>query len=183
MLHDNQASYEPDMAAAIDQEYEIIADELGVDIKTAKRVVLMKRKAVLEDQALLMGKVIGLLLQSKNQSVALYALAIAAGLDQLNGIRSETEVASMHGCTRALVSHYVVGWRDLLTGNGPGFDNTKYRKKNSTRKTYAKQATDPFKACKQKVQAQDAERRGKLAPGSKSCSGFDHPDFDNKFWH
>ena len=145
MLHDNQASYEVDFAGEIDKDYEIIADELGIDLPTAKKVAkLIQERADTPNQGLQLGKVIGLLIQSHNQSVALYALAIAAGLDQLNGIKSETEVAKMHGCTRALVSHYVVGWRDLLSGEGRGFDITKIRKNNETRETYAKQAADPF---------------------------------------
>ena len=38
MLHDNQASYEVDFAGEIDKDYEIIADDLGIDLPTAKKV-------------------------------------------------------------------------------------------------------------------------------------------------
>lgn len=94
--------------------------------------------------ALTLGEVIGLLMQSQNISVMVYALGIAAGMDQLNGAKSEKQIADELGVSRALLSHYVVGWRDLLSGNQYNFDITKLRKANSTRETYAKQATSPL---------------------------------------
>jgi predicted transcriptional regulator len=75
--------------------------------------------------------VIGLLLSAKNLAAQVHALAFAAGLDQLNGKRSQAEIARELGCTRALISHYVVGWADVL-----GVQVTKFRKAESTRETY-----------------------------------------------
>jgi hypothetical protein len=162
MLHDYQASYEPDMSAAIDKEHELIADELGVDMPTALKVVRLMHRSAIQEDALVLGRLIAMLLDIKGHSLGVHTLAIAAGLDQLNSIRSETEVAEDHQCTRALVSHYVIGWRDLLTG-GAGADLkdiTKIRKKNATRKTYAAQATDPVLEAKRRAAELYLEEHG-----------------------
>jgi len=87
-------------------------------------------------------------------STAACALAIAAGLDQLNGAKSEKQIADELGVTRALLSHYVVGWRDLLSGNEYQFDITKMRKNNGTRQMYAKQATSPLLTRKKQIREQ-----------------------------
>jgi predicted transcriptional regulator len=79
----------------------------------------------------LLGRVIGLLLGAKNLAAQVHALAFAAGLDQLNGKRSQAEIARELGCTRALISHYVVGWADVL-----GLSVTKFRKSEASRETY-----------------------------------------------
>jgi hypothetical protein len=153
MLHDNQASYTPDMAADIDKEWEILADDWGVSTDTALEIIRWRDNAIREHQAIILGQFIGLLMSCKNQSVVIHAFALAAGLDQLNGIKTETEVAEQHGCTRALVSHYVIAARDLLSGKQGDFDVTKFRKRNETREVYREQATDPFLAAKKKARA------------------------------
>lgn len=144
MIIDNLASYEPDMAELIDSEEEILADRYNVSIKIAKMIINDRNSEGIKRSALTLGEVIGLLMQSQNISVMVYALGIAAGMDQLNGAKSEKQIADELGVSRALLSHYVVGWRDLLSGNQYNFDITKLRKANSTRETYAKQATSPL---------------------------------------
>jgi hypothetical protein len=79
----------------------------------------------------MLGRVIGLLLSAKNLNAQVHALAFAAGLDQLNGKKSQAEIARDLGCTRALISHYVVGWTDVL-----GLVVTKFRKSEASRETY-----------------------------------------------
>lgn len=136
-------SYEPDMAALIDTAEEIAADEYGVDLPTARRILSDRQDVVRRSQAEMLAKVIGLLLQSRNPNVQVHALAIAYGMDELNGAHSQSEVARKLGVTRALMSHYVLGWRDLLAGGiVVAFDNLTFRKRNSTRKTYAATATN-----------------------------------------
>jgi predicted transcriptional regulator len=76
------------------------------------------------------------------------AIAFAAGLDQLNGKMSQAQVARELGVTRALVSHYTVGVRDVLSGKRDTFDCTKFRKRNSSRETFRAKATDPHTAAK-----------------------------------
>lgn len=141
-------SYWPDMADEIDTPEEKLADELGISIKAAKSVLAFQEKALREHQALILGKVIGLLLETSNLPVMAHALAFAAGLDQLNGAKSQAKVAEELGVTRALMSHYVVGVRDVLSGKEGVFDNLKFRKRNSTRETFKAKATDPFTAAK-----------------------------------
>jgi hypothetical protein len=62
-------------------------------------------------------------------------------------------VARKLGVTRALLSHYVVSWRDLLSGRDYSFDVLKFRKGNATRAKYAEQAKSPFLAAKARALA------------------------------
>ncbi len=135
-------SYTPDMAALIDKEEEIIADEFGVTIRQALQIIAYAEKQCRRTQAEIIASVIGVLIRSKNIPVMVHALAIAFGLDELNGAHSQAEIAKKLGVTRALLSHYVVGWRDILEGNVAAFDCTTFRKKNETRQTYKKVATN-----------------------------------------
>lgn len=152
MLYDSrETSYEPDMAELIDKEEEIVADEFGVDIETAFRIIAYRDRAVQTKQSSVFGQFISILLQSNNQPAVIYAFALAAGLDQLNGIKTETEVAKKLGCTRALISHYVIAARDLLSCQDYSFDVLKFRKRNETRQTYADNATSSFKAAKERA--------------------------------
>jgi hypothetical protein len=137
-------SYEPDMAELIDLPEEIIADEYGVSIAVARRILSDREDLARRGQAQILASVIGLLIQSRNINVQVHALAIAFGMDQLNGAHSQSEIARELGVTRALVSHYVLAWRDVLAGGIGAFDNRTFRKRDSTRSTYAKAATDPI---------------------------------------
>jgi len=149
MLNEGVTGYWPDFAAEIDREEEVIADKLGVTLEQAKAFLRIRDHACRQEMALVLGQVLGILIAAKNLPVMVHSLALAAGLDQLNGAHSEAEVARELGVTRALVSHYVVGWRDVLSGgSGRGFDVIKFRKRNSTRATYAEKATDPLTAAK-----------------------------------
>lgn len=143
-------SYEPDMAAMIDSAEEIVADDYGVTIAVARRILSDRQDVVRRSQAEMLAKVIGLLLQNRNPNVQVHALAIAFGMDELNGAHSQSEVARELGVTRALISHYVLAWRDVLAGGVGAFDNRTFRKRQGTRKTYAKSATNPIIQAKQK---------------------------------
>ena len=143
-------SYEPDMAAMIDLPEEIVADDYGVTIAVARRIIVDRQDVARRGQAEILASVIGLLIQSRNLNVQVHALAIAFGMDELNGAHSQSEVARELGVTRALVSHYVLAWRDVLAGGVGAFDNLTYRKRQGTRKTYAKSATNPIIQAKQK---------------------------------
>jgi hypothetical protein len=146
----NQAdpAYWPDIASDIDAPEETLADHLGTTPAVALRVMAHTEAAVRESQALTLGKVVGLLLETNNLPVMAHAIAFAAGLDQLNGKRSQAQVARELGVTRALVSHYVVGVRDVLSGKATKFDCTKFRKSQSSRKTFQEKARSPFLAAK-----------------------------------
>lgn len=148
MLYENTAFYIPDFAAEIDTEEEILADELGITPRQARVVMKKIQEAVTRNESLTLARAIGLMLQSSNLPVTVHAMAIAAGLDQLNGKRSQSEIAKELGCTRALISHYVVGIRDILSGKDSEFDCFKFRKSQASRSTFKAKATDPFTAAK-----------------------------------
>ena len=141
MLYENTGSYTPDFASEIDSAEEIAADEYGVSIQTARRILRDREDSVKHSQAAILGAIIGQLLAGNNLSVKVHSLAIAFGFDQLNGFHSQSEIARELGCTRALISHYVLGWRDVLSGGVPAFDCLKFRKHNATRQTYRDKAT------------------------------------------
>ena len=151
MLYDSTGSYTPDFAAEIDKEEEILADEIGVTLKQARAIIKFRDDAIRREQAYMLASVIGLLIRSRNMPVMVHSLAIAFGLSDLNGAHSESEIAKQLGVTRALISHYVVGWRDVLAGKTAGFDCLKFRKNNSTRETYKQSATDPLLQAKRQI--------------------------------
>lgn len=143
MIKKQPDSYEQNMAEMIDRPEEIMADEYGVSLAVAKRILSDREDLARRGQAQILASVIGLLIQSRNLNVQVHALAIAFGMDQLNGAHSQSEIARELGVTRALVSHYVLAWRDVLAGGIGQFDNRTFRKRQGTRKTYAKSATNP----------------------------------------
>jgi len=150
-----ESAYTPDYAAEIDGEADELAEEffwfvqkqippskMQIDWLVMKEIIACagawgltvretERKNLAGKAWELLGRVIGLLLGAKNLAAQVHALAFAAGLDQLNGKRSQAEIARELGCTRALISHYVVGWADVL-----GLSITKFRKSESSRETY-----------------------------------------------
>lgn len=129
-----EQAYEPDLASEIDTEEEILADLLGINPAQARRVMAWQQeesKKVATEHREAFGRVIAFLLQGKNLPVMVHALAFAAGLDQLNGKKSQAQIARELGVTRALVSHYVVGFADIL-----GVQVTKFRKSESSREKF-----------------------------------------------
>jgi hypothetical protein len=136
-----ESAYTPDMGELIDTREEIVADELGVSIAQAQKIIEYADNLARRNQAEILAKVVALLLSGKNLPVLVHSLAIAFGLDELNGAHSQSEIARELGVSRALVSHYVIGWRDILAGGIGGFDCTKFRKGNHTREIYQEKAT------------------------------------------
>ena len=163
MLYENTGSYTPDMAAEIDTPEEILADELGVSLKQARLIHPKIEYAVSRNESLTLARVIGLMLNSPNLRVTVRAIAIASGLDQIAGDKkSQSEVASELGVTRALMSHYVVGIRDVFSGKSGSFDCFKFRKSNTSRETFRQCATDPrtaaLKAARDSLKNKQNER-------------------------
>ena len=143
MLYENAGSYTPDFSAEIDRPQEIAADRYGVSLEVAKKILADIEAASRRRQAETLGAVIGSLISGNNLQAKVYSLALAFGLDALNGFHSQSEVARQIGCTRSLISHYVVAWRDVLAGGIGGFDCVKFRKHNHTRETFAAKARNP----------------------------------------
>jgi hypothetical protein len=135
-----EPSYTPDFADEIDTEDEVIADRYGVSLAIAREIIQDRQDAIRQCEATKLGAIIGALISGQNLAARVHALALAFGLDQLNGFQSQSDVARKLGCTRALISHYVVGWRDILESDNSHVDCTKFRKRNDTRKTFSESA-------------------------------------------
>lgn len=150
MLYESTGAYTPDFAAEIDKPDEIIADRYGVSLETARLIIADIKTAVRRRQAETLGAVVGTLISGSNLQAKVYSLALAFGLDQLNGFHSQSEVARQIGCTRALISHYVIAWRDVLAGGVGAFDCVKFRKHNDTRQTFSDKAKNPVIQAKNK---------------------------------
>jgi hypothetical protein len=140
-----------DFAAEIDSEVDTLADEWGIKPGLAEKVIKLRDAAVRREQAATLAKIIGLLISCKNLPVMVRSLAIAFGFDNMNGYHSQSEVAKELGVTRALVSHYVLGWRDVLKGGVGNFECVKFRKHNETRDTFKRSAQSPFMEAKRKA--------------------------------
>jgi len=145
-------SYWPDIAAEIDSPEEILADSLGIPLNSARLVLLHVDTEVRKSQALILARVIGLLLKASNLPAMAHAIAFASGLDQLNGAKSQAEVARELGVTRALLSHYTLGVRDVLSGKDSAFECTKFRKSQASRATFKAKATSAFLEAKKAAQ-------------------------------
>lgn len=153
LYEQNGGAYWPDMADELDTPEEQLADALGISLKAAKLVIAHVDGEVRKSQSLVLARVIGLLLKASNLPAMAHAIAFASGLDQLNGARSQAEVARELGVTRALLSHYTLGVRDVLSGKDSSFECTKFRKSQASRATFKAKATDPFTAAKEKARA------------------------------
>lgn len=143
MIYESAGSYTPDFSAEIDRPEEIAADRYGVSLELARVILADIEAASRRRQAETLGAVIGSLISGSNLQAKVYSLALAFGLDALNGFHSQSEVARQIGCTRALISHYVIAWRDVLAGGVGGFDCLKFRKHNETRQTFSDKAKNP----------------------------------------
>jgi uncharacterized protein with von Willebrand factor type A (vWA) domain len=131
---------DPDMAEEIDKPEEIMAEVFGVPVATAKRILdyyeLRSKRDQEEMAAMMISRIVGQLCRpGVNLPALVHSLALAAGLDSLNGIKTQSEVARKLGCTRALISHYVCAWADLLH-----LQITKFRKREDTRETFRQSA-------------------------------------------
>ena len=148
LYEQNGGAYWPDMADELDTPEEQLADALGISLKAAGLVMAHVDGEVRKSQSLVLARVIGLLLKASNLPAMAHAIAFASGLDQLNGARSQAEVARELGVTRALLSHYTLGVRDVLSGKDSSFECTKFRKSQASRATFKAKATNPFTAAK-----------------------------------
>jgi hypothetical protein len=163
-------SYTPDMAEQIDTHEEILADRYGVPLSTAAKIAKDMEKMDQQKQAgELLKSIFSILISHSNLRVSLHGLLCALGADSLTGYSNQTQISKDVKRTRALVSHYTVGWRDFLdqkTFSVP--DCTKFRKKNSTRQIYAKSATDPFTAAKGEAKRRFIKNRKQNQNGTNS---------------
>jgi len=134
-------SYSVDHASEIDSLEEWMMEEWLVSERQAKLIIAWHRSEV--DSAATeifcekVGRLFCYLLESfDNLKVAVYAFLLATGMDELNGVRSQAEVARICGVTRALVSVYVLKISDFF-----GFKVMNFRKRNDTRQVFSQSAS------------------------------------------
>jgi hypothetical protein len=137
---ERELSYCPDVAFDVDRQEWILAEELRLGMEDAERVWSWHQNKlsieVEHARAERLERIVGLLCKpTKNMKALVRALALAAGLDELNDTHSQADLARELGCTRALLSHYVTAWADLLD-----LDVFKFRKSSCSRVTYRNSA-------------------------------------------
>ncbi|MBU3720765.1 MAG: hypothetical protein FGM22_08415 [Burkholderiaceae bacterium] len=136
----SEGSYWPDMAFDVDKPEWKLAEELHLSLEDAEKVYAWHQAELTREvehvKGEQLGRIVGLLIKpAKNLKALVRSLALAAGLDELNGVHSQDEVAKELGCTRQLISHYVTAWADLLD-----LEVFKFRKVSSARQTFSESA-------------------------------------------
>lgn len=127
--------YYDDMSE-IDTEVDLICEEMGVGPALARRIKDYKDSALSEsvdwEVAQILSKVLSDFVRPcKNMHAKVYGLIFAAGLDELNGVHSQAEIARKIKCTRALISHYTTQWADKIR-----LGVFKFRKAERSRQTF-----------------------------------------------
>jgi hypothetical protein len=128
------------MAAELDTPAEILAEELEIDVPTAEKVLAWheeeNRRTTKRQEVDRVCVIVGVLCRPcKNGRARMASLQLALRINDCNGLHSQSELARQLGCSRALISHYVTMWADLL-----GIDCTAFRKSPATRQIYAESA-------------------------------------------
>ncbi len=121
---------DPDMAAAVDKPWEILAEDFGIPLVAAVRIFKwheLQMQAGDEKHARELAVVVASLIQpSDNLRAKVWGLALSYGLAvRLVGARNGTDLSTQLGCTRALISHYKRYWDRLLGSNVQIFGKTK----------------------------------------------------------
>ena len=112
------ARIDPDFAAAIDSEIEILADRFGVDLATAQKIIAWHAHdlatSLITREADLLAVVVGGLLASKNVRIASAGLAFASSMAAANGLGSQAEYSRSIGVSRTIISKAVKAWQRQL---------------------------------------------------------------------
>jgi hypothetical protein len=138
MIHEPHYWTDP---AASDKEEERIADQLGVPLSLAAKIRAYKDEALAEsidwEVSQILSKVLSELIRpgGRNIRARLYGLIFATGLDEVNNIKSQNQIAREIKCTRALISHYTTDWADKIR-----LGVFKFRKCEDSRQTFQKSA-------------------------------------------
>jgi hypothetical protein len=120
----------------IDTEVDLLCEEMGIGPALAQRIKEYKDSAVAESVDWEVAQILSVVLSEftkpcKNLRARVYGLIFAAGLDSINAIHSQAEIAREIGCTRALISHYTTHWADKIR-----LGVFKFRKAESSRHTF-----------------------------------------------
>lgn len=105
----------------IDTEVDLLCEQmqaLGVNQRQAIAFLSWHKGKMAETEitqrALILGNVIGEMLDSQNFPIDVHSLAFAAGLDQAYALGSQAEVGRRLKVTRASISKCTAKWKDIL---------------------------------------------------------------------
>lgn len=132
-----EPAYVPDLAAEIDDDADLLAEELGCSRALAVRVLAREARIRAEcDTELTTQKarhdaklqlIVDELTEASNVQVQVWALIFATGLDSfILKSRSQAERAKLLGVTRQNMSHFVRRWKCKL-----GIQNTMFSRTDS----------------------------------------------------
>jgi hypothetical protein len=132
--------YFHDYAGEIDTEVDLICEALNVGPALAQKIKDYKDAAIAEAVDWGVAQILSIVLAefirpAKNIRAKIYGLLFATGLDSVNALHSQAEIARQIGCTRALISHYTTFWADRVR-----VGVFKFRKSESSRATFSESA-------------------------------------------
>jgi len=135
------ARVDPDFAAAIDSEIEIIADRFGVNMATARKIAVWHAHdlatSLFTREADLLAVVVGGLLASKNVRISSAGLAFASSMASANGLGSQAEYSRTIGVSRTIISKSVKAWQRQLN-----LHTSPFQKSEAACETYSQVAKD-----------------------------------------
>ena len=112
------ASVSFDLSDFIDTPSEQFAEQFGISLTQAKRIVRWHQQIVKESLnthlAQMLGIIIGGLLSAKNPKLSSAGLAFAATLDALNGFGCQRDYAIKNGLSPSALSKVVKAWQRSL---------------------------------------------------------------------
>lgn len=130
------ARTDTDYALAIDQPYEILADEFGLTTDQARNLIAWHQQevkaAVDKEKANYLQLIVGGLLSSKNPKLNAAGLAFANNLGALNGLPCQREYARLNHVSPSAISKVVKGWQEAL-----GIHPSAHQKSESACQTYS----------------------------------------------
>jgi hypothetical protein len=130
------ARTEIDFAAVIDTPIEELAEQFGITINQARRLLLWHRAevgmAIQQAQAHYLQIIVGGLLSAKNPKLSAAGLAFAGDLAALNGLHCQRDYAKQLHVSPSAISKVVKAWQRAL-----GLRPSTHQKSEAACKTYS----------------------------------------------
>lgn len=125
-----------DLAEAVDSMEDMLEEQFGISPSLADRIAGWHRSVVAEEvereKAVQLNRMASLLIRPSNDLKAVvYGLCLAAGLSDLNGVKSGADVSRALGKHRATISFWKRTWQKLL-----GLRNETYGKNDVAKEKY-----------------------------------------------
>lgn len=120
-MSEMEDGYLPDFADEVDRRnpWWLIAEKFDVSEALARRIWEDQQEALSAEKEFIAAHVLSeiaseMIRPCKNPRARAFGLMFAAGLDELNGVHSQAEVARELGMTRAAISHWTGYWRNKV---------------------------------------------------------------------